>query len=148
MLQRVQTIFFITALILAALPLFGISLFTIISGNSEFTVDAFELNGNNLTENHYFWILLSAEILTILLTIFSFKNRKNQIKLGWLSFILLFVLSAWIFVSIYFNPVFAEANKQLGFGIIALFLALPFIYLGIRGVKKDQALLDSLNRLR
>ena len=69
MLQRVQTIFFITALILAALPLFGISLFTIISGNSEFTVDAFELNGNNLTENHYFWILLSAEILTILLTI-------------------------------------------------------------------------------
>jgi hypothetical protein len=148
MLQRVQTIFFITALILAALPLFGISLFTITSGNSEFTVDAFELNGSDLTENHYFWILLSAEILTLLLTIFSFKNRKNQIKLGWLSFILLFVLSAWIFVSIYFNPVFAEANKQLGFGIIALFLALPFIYLGIRGVKKDQALLDSLNRLR
>jgi len=148
MIQRIQTVFFTIALIFAALPLSGISLFTITLGKSEIKVDAFEFNGNSLNGNHNFWILLSVVILILLLTIFSFKNRKNQIKLGWLSFVLLFVLDAWIFVSIYFNPVFAQANKRLEFGIIALFLALPFIYLGIRGVKKDQALLDSLNRLR
>jgi hypothetical protein len=148
MIQRIQTVFFTIALIFSILPFSGISLFTITLGKSEIKVDAFEFNGNGLTENHYFWILLSVASLILLLTIFSFKNRKNQIKLGWLSFVLLFVLAAWIFVSIYFDPIYAQANKELGLGIIALFLALPFVYLGIRGVKKDQALLDSLNRLR
>ncbi len=148
MIQRIQTVFFTIALIFATLPLIGISLFTITPGNSEIKVDAFEFNGNGITENQSFWILLSVAILILLLTIFSFKNRKTQIKLAWLDFVLLLVLVIWIFVSIYFNPIFAEANKKPGFGIISLFLALPFIFFGIRGVKKDQALLDSLNRLR
>jgi hypothetical protein len=148
MIQRIQTLFFTIALILAALPLLGISLFSITLNQSEIAIDAYKVNGTLAAENHNFWILLLAGIVLILLTIFSFKNRKSQIKLAWSSFVLLFVLSAWIFVSVYFNPIFADAKKSLGFGIIALFHSLPFIYLGIRSVKKDQALIDSLNRLR
>ncbi len=148
MLQRIQTLFFTVALIFALLPLFGITLFSLNLMKEEITVDAFKVNGLQDAQGHYFWIVLSAAVLLLILTIFSFKNRKTQIKLAWASLVLLFVLTGWMLVAVFFNPIFAAAEKSLGLGSIALIVSIPCIYLGIRGVKKDQALIDSLNRLR
>jgi hypothetical protein len=148
MLQRIQTVFFTVALILVLLPIFGISLFSLILNKSEITVDAFNVQGTSFSQNHFFWIILLPIILTLLLTIFSFKKRKTQLKLAWLSLILIFILTAWMLVAVFFNPYFADAEKSIGLGFISLILSLPCIYFGIRGVKKDQALIDSLNRLR
>lgn len=148
MLQRIQTLFFATALICIALPLFGFTLFTLTTNQIEIRIDAFRVNGANYSQNHFFWLILLLTILLIVVTIFSYKNRKTQMKLGWASLIMLFVLTAWILVSIFFNPAYANTEKSIGFGFLALIIALPLIYIGIRGVKKDQALIDSLNRLR
>jgi len=148
MLQRIQTIFFTLALVCIALPLFGSALFTLINDKSEIIVDAFKVTRGPHTQNHFFWIVIVLTVLLLTITLLTYKNRKLQMKLGWTSFLLLFVLSSWIAVTIFFNPDFAKTEKSLGFGFIALIVALPLIYFGLRGVKKDQALIDSLNRLR
>jgi cell division protein FtsW (lipid II flippase) len=148
MLQRIQTLFFATALICIAIPLFGFTLFTLTTNQIEISVDAFRVNGANYSQNHFFWLILVFTMLLLVGTLFSYKNRKTQMKLGWASLIMLFVLTAWIMVSIFFNPAYANTEKSIGFGFVALIVALPLIYIGIRGVKKDQALIDSLNRLR
>jgi hypothetical protein len=148
MLQRIQTLFLTIALVCVALPLFDISLFTLKNGSFEIRVDAYSVNGVNYTQKHYYWLMLVFILLFLGFTIFLYKNRKLQLKLGWASFIMLFVLIGWIIVFIFFNSDYANAEKSLGFGLLSLIIALPLIYMGIRGIKKDQSLIDSLNRLR
>lgn len=148
MFQRIQTLYFIAAVIFTLLPLFGISLFNLTLNKAQIDVDAFQVEGNLIAQRHYFWVGLVLVLSLLIFTVSTFKNRKLQMKLGWSSLILLFVLTGWIVVTVFVNPVFSSAEKSIGLGIVFLFLAMPFIYFGIRGVKKDQSLIDSLNRLR
>jgi len=90
-------------------------------------------------------------ILTVLfsgITIFSFRNRKIQLKFS----ISVIVLSGMLILTsaycIYF--VIAEYNARFkpGFKMIIPFLMLIFAILAYRGIKKDDILVKSYDRLR
>ena len=93
--------------------------------------------------------LLSSVLILLIIfsivTLLSFKKRKTQIKLTYLliTIQLLFMISISILAYIEVNSLILE-NYQTILFIIGLLLLL----LCLRGIKKDQNLIDSIDRIR
>ena len=149
MLQRIQSLFLLgIALCMAALfflPAFG---FGIDSGNFDYYL--LNLSGPAFIHQalQYALLILVVGILMLaLVTIFCYKKRRLQIKLCFLNiaFIVLF------YIGIVFFKLIAEQN-QAGFCLQITTLlpaaALIFNYLAVRYIKKDEALIRSMDRIR
>ena len=94
-------------------------------------------------------ILSSVLILLIIfsiVTLLSFKKRKTQIKLVYflITLQLLFMISISIFNYMEVDSLIFLQNYQTILCIIGLLLLL----LCLRGIKKDQNLIDSIDRIR
>ena len=94
-------------------------------------------------------LLSSVLILLIIFSIvilFSFKKRKTQIKLMYflITLQLLFMISISIFTYMEVDSLNFLQNYQTILCIIGLLLLL----LCLRGIKKDQNLIDSIDRIR
>lgn len=94
-------------------------------------------------------ILSSVLILLIIfsiVTLLSFKKRKTQIKLVYflITLQLLFMISISIFTYMEVDSLIFLQNYQTILCIIGLLLLL----LCLRGIKKDQNLIDSIDRIR
>ena len=94
-------------------------------------------------------ILSSVLILLIIfsiVTLLSFKKRKTQIKLMYflITLQLLFMISISIFTYMEVDSLNFLQNHQTILCIIGLLLLL----LCLRGIKKDQNLIDSIDRIR
>ena len=96
-------------------------------------------------------ILFSAFI------IFSFKNRKKQIKLAAFNFLLIctFIVlmfysfdNAKSFLDLSLNNQGAELSTTYGIGMILPLLSLVFNFLAIKGIRKDEELVKSADRIR
>ena len=130
MIQRIQTIYL---LLIACLMI--VLLFVPVS--------------NNIS---YSWVLsLNAGIVALLsgITIFLYKQRKLQIKLCNVILGLLVLFYVFIFVFNLDLPLNVSI-RDLGFSYTALFpfIAIIFDFLAIRGIKKDEKLVRSMDRLR
>lgn len=102
--------------------------------------------------------LYIVSILVLLLAlgaIFSFKNYKRQIRLGRMAFF--FALLSLLTTAIFFyiaggklEDLVGEEGltKNIGFAFYALALSVAFLFLGNIGVRRDQKLISSLDRLR
>lgn len=137
MLQRIQTLYFLVALLLLALPFIPLPIFTI--GSINRTIFG---QGKDSSSDY---LLLLVLLVVLIGVIFSFKNRKRQITLSWFTIILTTLSLAWMYIGA------LTTNKEgvtihIGFGVIAL--SLFFQRMGLRGVKKDKKLIDSMDRLR
>lgn len=97
-------------------------------------------------------IINMLSILVSLVVIFTFKKRQLQIKLSQLNLFIQVVLVAAIFFMI--DSAAAELNLdteihlEYGIGIALAILPLFFIYLAIRAIKKDEALIRAADRIR
>ena len=140
MIQRIQTLYLIMGTISIVFAFFQIPFFYCEGG----MVSIYMLS------NYY---SLGFILLLAVLTVFSFQNRKQQIKLIYLLSFLLSVIVLWNLYN-YFDDVFSGIYSE---GEVCLFnmIIVPFflvgkilLYLSIRAIKKDEALIDSLNRLR
>lgn len=83
-----------------------------------------------------------------LLTIFIFKNRTIQL---WLSLSLIILISGFIIASIYYSSIVIsefEAEIIPGFKMVIPVLMLILAILAYRGIKKDDRLIKSYDRLR
>ena len=94
-------------------------------------------------------ILSSVLILLIIfsiVTLLSFKKRKTQIKLVYflITLQLLFMISISIFTYMEVDSLIFLQNYQTILCIVGLLLLL----LCLRGIKKDQNLIDSIDRIR
>lgn len=108
----------------------------------------------SFTENYFhlagvgFTALLSLYIGAI---IFGFNNRKRQMKLGNVALILIMVeILVWIMFTRQ-GPFILASAKNLGmaqWGLIFPVLSLIFTWLAIRGIKKDDDLVRSMDRIR
>jgi len=156
MLQRIQTLYFLGALIMMASALIGTSIFQLHAKTHYATISAYETvfakkGTYELIQTNYFWLAFALVSVLIILVIFLYKNRKRQLLVGWTTLSLSLLTYGWI-VSYYFffkseyNEL-KDASFQLGASFSA-FSSFYFLALGIRGVRKDKALVDSLNRLR
>lgn len=143
MIQRIQTIWFLLAAVCAFLTLE----FSFYSGITIFITGPDQLNPSLEQLNGLYTIPIS--ILTVIIgtlaavCMFLFKNRKLQLRLG-LTGLLLQVVN----VVLYFMEIkqFTQGNYALG--SVLSFAVLIFYFLAVRGVKKDQKLIKSLDRLR
>jgi hypothetical protein len=155
MIQRIQTLYFTIALLLVGIPLINLKFFLSESDFGKIAVTSFydillKDEPKNLNSN-IIWVLQVLICCVLLLTIFSFKNRKRQIQLGWLTFAIHLLGSAWIVVdTLQLKNLEGNASAAITMemGFFCFVSAFLFIFLGIKGIRKDKALIDSLNRLR
>ena len=138
MLQRIQTIYLLLVTGLTVMmyffPFFNISC---------------KIHGENIVP--YFTI--SVALLTTLITIFLYKNRKLQIKLSILNIFFLLLTYAETFFIAYYKPMGDGTRGDFcltfpDFGAILPIVSIIFIFLAIKSIKKDEKLINSADRLR
>ncbi|MCG9912033.1 MAG: DUF4293 domain-containing protein [Flavobacteriales bacterium] len=93
-------------------------------------------------------------ILCSFASLLLYKNRKLQMKIGWLC-ILVAVLETLLMVNVLFNgqgKIFTELSYVLSplksIGLIFPVLAAVSLFLAIRAIKKDENLVRSIDRIR
>ena len=141
MLQRIQTVFFILILFLAA-GLFFFPLYTVEVPN-QFERSFYVLDQLSLLLATIFIIVFTG------INIFLFRNRPFQMKLGWLTFLLIAVLT--ILIRLTFREASNDAENFIftaHFYAYTPFLMLIFKVLAIYFIKKDEQLVRSADRFR
>ena len=93
-----------------------------------------------------FSLVLIFLIIFSTLTLFSFKNRKTQIKLLYFLIIIQVIIITSILILSYKvdNPIIFLQN----FHTYSYLFGLLLLLLSLRGIKKDQKLIDSIDRIR
>lgn len=135
MIQRIQTIW----LLLAAAASLATLKFSFYSGNKDNNLFA-ELNGSS----HFLLLILTVGVaLAAIAAVFLFKNRKLQIKVTLAGFLVQLVVLIFYFMQ---TPKFVTGNITL----TSLFsFAVPvFFILAWLGIRKDEKLIKSMDRLR
>lgn len=167
MLQRKQTIFYLIAIIALLIPLANFSLvtFTKVAEDGNQAVpweQRITLFGNEGAEsaqiagiepigNTPLYILNIAVVFLLLITIFSFKKLKNQARLGRISLYAALISIGVLAVVIYNDYQYTRVLKpfmDLGLVVHFFIAAVLFILAGNWGVRSDQKLLASVDRIR
>ncbi len=159
MIQRVQTIYLLFVAILSALIyLFDIAFFKL--GNEiVYRYSIYKIipeDGSDVIVPGN-W-MMQAILITIIIaiSIFSisrFKHRKLQLKLGMINYLLLVALILNFYFSIENTlPILLENGAELKpvyyIGFYLPIAAVSFQFLANRGIKKDEELVKSVDRLR
>lgn len=157
MLQRIQTIW----LLLAALALFSLFLFPYVSyidlvglGKMIFISGEYGAVNNEVVKNEGYILQVVATVVLALIPlfiIFQYKNRKLQLKLIYSEIILICLLAIWFFVSASntLSLINQHVNAQnIGVGFFLLPLAIVFLTMALGGIRKDEKLIKSADRLR
>lgn len=136
MLQRIQTIYLLLAVITSGGLIFVFSVWENSAGESVYAQDVLIAFG---------MFLASAAIS--LVSIFMFKNRKLQFVLGRLNIILnLFLLGVFVYWSLTLPGEMDISEK--GIGMFLPIISIVFIVLANKAIKKDEDLVKSVDRLR
>jgi len=131
MIQRIQTIYLLIATIVFALLSFKIPFWSL---NDEFM---YAQNDNKL------YLLLITLFVFSLIGVFLFKKRTVQMKLLRLSILIEFVVVVRLFLT--FKELNTPLDAKVFFLLMSAFVALLLAY---RGVKKDENLVRSVDRIR
>lgn len=147
MIQRIQTIYLAVALISMGLILvFPFSTYYGIEFNS------FGFNDESGTGATYpLFINVLISMVLSLLAIFSFKNRKRQIilsKINFLVVLILLIVIFWDFNQIEKNLVIDKSEISYGLGMFLPIIALIALLMANRFVAKDEKLIKSMDRIR
>jgi len=152
MIQRIQTLFLLLALVCMAVFYF------VPFGSLELTTDAgisdipMGLYGVDFGEEHYstlpLLILLSFVVLTLVFTIFLFKHRILQMRICVFNLILALGCSGLAFFFLYQASEKFATNYSTSILVVLPIVAAIFIALAIRGIAKDEALIRSIDRIR
>lgn len=152
MIQRVQSIWLLlaglTILLLLVLPIVSTQ-----ANGTEFWIQAtglFQKTNGVVAKTQYFsplFITTVAVALLCLATIFTFRNRAGQKRLIFAAIAAILLLGFWIFTYAQELPG-GIAAAHYGVGTFLPLAAIVFCVLAIRGIRKDEQLLRSADRLR
>ena len=138
MIQRIQTLWLLLSGISALLTL----KFPFLAGQKDGI--GFSLNS---ADEFYLLILAVAVFLAAIAAVFLFKNRKLQMKITGLSLLLSLLLNG-LFVYVYLNNCYQLKDAVITLGA-AIYFAMPaFLILALFGIRKDEKLIKSMDRLR
>ncbi|QNK62238.1 DUF4293 domain-containing protein [Pedobacter sp. PAMC26386] len=152
MIQRVQSIW----LFLASLTLFLLLILPIFtkqgtSGDLSFQIGGIYQKTNNVShKTESFTALFGGTILVGLIclaNIFTFKNRSLQKNIILLTILLIIALAGWT-ASYAFNIPGGFDGAVFGVGAGLPIFSILFCVLAIRGIRKDEQLIRSADRLR
>lgn len=90
-------------------------------------------------------LFLISAVLSVV-TIFLFKNRKLQIKLGLLNILLNILLVGYLAYSLSTLP--GGLGSEKGVGLFAPFISIALIFIANRYIQKDEKLVKSVDRFR
>lgn len=157
MLQRIQTIW----LLLASLGLLSLFLFPYVSyidlvglGKMIFVTGEYGAVNNETVKNEGYVLQIIATIILALIplfTIFQYKNRKLQLTLIYVEIGLICLFAVWLFVSATqtLSHINQHVNAQnIGVGFFLLPMAIIFLTMAMGGIRKDEKLIKSADRLR
>jgi len=138
MLQRVQTIYLLGACIALVL------LFFIPYGAVNLPEASSLLK---VSDSVFLSAINGLGALLILITVFLYKQRITQIKMGRVCVgINLILMASLFFISSSGKP--ASASNSYSVGAVLPIVSLLFILLAIRGIRKDEDLVRSADRIR
>lgn len=154
MIQRIQTLFILTAVILVSLLGF-LPLAELASKDGQFfkaTLLGIQSLGQTVTGSVYTYLFPAGVLVLVLAalfrTIFLYKNRVKQIKFAWISIRLLVIQ---VFANVW--PVYrwgADNGATVSYKVsMALpLVAVVLVLLAIRNIRKDEELVKSVDRIR
>lgn len=161
MIQRIQTVFLVLAIVLnltsVFVPLWKVtnkagSDTAVLSGMG-IEVTGSETKSISMTDEPMvlgFTILAFAASLFVAVVIFMFKNRPLQMRLAYLSAVVIFIQT--ILLVVYsmnmgdIIPGIATGTVQMGY--FMPLLAVVFIWMAARKIKKDEEMVRGMDRLR
>lgn len=145
MIQRVQTIWLLVAALLCA-SVFYFDLYTAhtLMNNIDTVV--------HVRVNDHYPSLILALVITVLpfVAIFMFKNRKQQRSMVLLSIIAVIGFIALMIIRItdYTNKMTSLTKGSYAIGAVLPVFAIVFLIMAMRGIRNDEKLIKSLDRLR
>lgn len=153
MIQRKQTIYLLLAAILIACLFFQpVDLLTLnpVLSQDPRSLSLFDDSIFDIYDNIIFLVLSGLSTAIIFLTIFLYRNRKLQINLGKLSILLILVL---LVISVYFTfqdmqSIGSGYSIRPQIGAFLPFVSVLLLVFAVRGIKKDDKLVKSMDRLR
>ncbi|RQO30546.1 DUF4293 domain-containing protein [Taibaiella sp. KBW10] len=149
MIQRIQSVW----LLLAGLAMAGMFYFNVYQSSPTMELTAEALNSlrkiTNIKNDYLAIVLAGLSTIISLVSIFMFKNRKRQIGLIWINILLSIGLLFWLFVGLnsFWNN-YPGAQGNLWIGMFLPFITVFFLIFALRGIRKDEKLIKSLDRLR
>ena len=161
MIQRIQTLFLILYII-ALVSTFFFPVWQKISLNDETNsieiivtgyISSVDFNNGDTSVLYDNFIISGLVIISCIVaafSIFSYKNRLNQIKLGALNSFLTSVLIIYFLYDIFYNEQYININDKISFLIsfYLIFLAIFFNFLANRFIRKDELLVRESERIR
>lgn len=144
MLQRIQTIYLFIAVVLSGAIIYLLPLW--INNNGE----AFYLDNLIQSED---WKMISMVVafglssFLSLISIFLYKNRKQQIGLNRFNIVVNFYLLGIIVYHLLILPGESEISEK-GIGLFIPVLVIVFLALANKSILKDEKLVKSVDRLR
>lgn len=157
MIQRIQTIW----LLLATIVILGLFMFPYLNyidlvglGKKLFVTGEYSAVNNESVKQSNFLLQTIATIVVALVplaTIFQFKNRKLQIKLIFVSIALIALLGVWMyFTSAATLDLISQSfgANNIGVGFFLLPISIIFLAMALGGIRNDEKLIKSADRLR
>lgn len=155
MIQRIQSVW----LFIATVCIFGLFLFPYLRimdadgiAKDLKATGVYQNVGGQVVQTEAFLVLTIATVLVGLLPfviIFLYKNRKKQVLFSYIAIALVLAYSYWLGQTAK-NTIgnISLGPENYGIGAILPSVALLFIILAIRGMKRDEKLIRSADRLR
>ena len=157
MIQRIQTIW----LLLATVIILGLFMFPYLNyidlvglGKKLFVTGEYSAVNNESVKQSNFLLQTIATIVVAFVpfvTIFQFKNRKLQIKLIFVSIALIALLGVWMyFTSVDTLDLISQSfgANNIGVGFFLLPISIIFLAMALGGIRNDEKLIKSADRLR
>lgn len=152
MWQRAQTIYLALVIICMSLTLaLPFAEFPIQSGNVTFNLFGLTPESDAASVWFPYYIVIALIIGLALFGITQFKNRKRQLNLGKINYLLILGMVVMLFVDtsrLAGDLGLSEDNIKYQFGLYLPVMAFAFTFLANRSIKKDEELVKSVERLR
>ncbi|MGJ1433177.1 DUF4293 domain-containing protein [Sphingobacterium spiritivorum] len=157
MIQRIQTVW----LLLAGVTIFALFLFPYLQyidvagiGRKLLVSGSYTaVNGESVKEESFILQSIATVVLGLIpvYIIFKFKDRKMQIKLILLQIVLLVLFFFWLYS--FSGDILSKTSQYLsasniGVGFFLFPVAIVFLSLAFGGIRKDERLIKSAERLR
>ncbi|MGO1585666.1 DUF4293 domain-containing protein [Mesonia sp.] len=136
MIQRIQSVYLFLIITVVALGSYFLSLWTNESGESVYAIDRLYIFG-----------AFSVSSILALVTIFLYKNRKLQFVVNRLNIILNFILLGFFVYWSLMVPGEMQISEN-GIGMFLPIISIVLLVMANKAIKKDEALVKSVDRLR
>lgn len=145
MIQRIQTLYLLAALILSA-ALFFIPLYSIETLNADSGTHDFHYADS--TSNIIFLLLNSVIASLTLIVILLYKNRVLQVRLCNITMLITCIFIGTVFYFADHSDSGIVSTVHYDYGTYFPLVQLVLLFIAMRAIRKDEALVRSADRLR